>query len=251
MTQLSDRVARWARQHLNRRVRTRRVSGPSRSSAPQLAGAVFYHDRAHRRLRSWGTSGRAPRSLTPAGVSRLSSSLSTLRSFPSRPRGRTVTQDSLPAGGQPLPDGGRYPARSLVNFQPRLHGILLIQGAKEKRTAKTVNLRGRGADGSAVLNPSLGRSSSGLAENQSARTLVSLVHAFAALSRWSCAHRPARSEHTRAGMSRSVDVNPYTPPTGSAELSLDAPSGGRNKYRYTATVDLARAGIRPSALFAY
>jgi hypothetical protein len=140
-------------------------------------------------LRSWGTSGRTPRSQTPVGplrlamrttsgagscrfrrlspscrcliphhrslslrlaaprccrrplnndgyprqslfrssITRLSSSLSTLRSFPSRSRGRTTTQDSLPAGGQPLPGGGRYPARSQMKFQPRLHGILLIQ----------------------------------------------------------------------------------------------------------------------------
>jgi hypothetical protein len=36
-----------------------------------------------------------------------------------------------------------------------------------KRTAKTVDLMSSSADGSAVLNPSLSRSSSGLAENQS------------------------------------------------------------------------------------
>jgi hypothetical protein len=140
-------------------------------------------------LRSWGTSGRAPRSQTPVGplrlaieddlrcgeslfsggfrllpvpqsspsslslrlaaprccrrflhddgyprqslfrssITRLSPSLSTLRSFPSRSRGRTATQDSLPAGGQPLPGGGHNPARSQMKFQPRLHGFLLIQ----------------------------------------------------------------------------------------------------------------------------
>src|SRR5690606_24285745 len=37
-------------------------------------------------------------------------------SFP-RPRGRTTTQDSLPAGGQPLPDGGHNPVRSQMKFQ--------------------------------------------------------------------------------------------------------------------------------------
>jgi len=38
-------------------------------------------------------------------ITRPVRSLSTLRSFPSRLPGRTDTQDSLPAGGQPLPHG--------------------------------------------------------------------------------------------------------------------------------------------------
>ena len=55
-------------------------------------------------------------SLFRSSITRLSSSLSTLRSFPSRSRGRTATQDSLPAGGQPLPGGGHNPARSQMSF---------------------------------------------------------------------------------------------------------------------------------------
>ena len=56
-------------------------------------------------------------SLFRSSITRLSHSLSTLRSFPSRSRGRTATQDSLPAGGQPLPGGGHDPARSQMKFQ--------------------------------------------------------------------------------------------------------------------------------------
>jgi hypothetical protein len=65
--------------------------------------------------------------------------LSTLRSFPSRSRGRTATQGSLPAGGQPLPGGGHDPARSQMKFQPHLHGFLLIQAFA---TQSTSELRG-------------------------------------------------------------------------------------------------------------
>jgi hypothetical protein len=57
-------------------------------------------------------------------------------------RGRTATQDSLPAGGQPLPDGGHDPARSLVKFPPHLHGFLLIQAFATQSTAEL------GSDGS-------------------------------------------------------------------------------------------------------
>jgi transposase InsO family protein len=53
-------------------------------------------------------------------------------SFP-RSRGRTATQDSLPAGGQPLPGGGHDPARSLMKFLPHLHGFLLIQVSQRKQ----------------------------------------------------------------------------------------------------------------------
>ena len=70
------------------------------------------------RRHSLNSDGYPRQSLFRSSITRLSSSLSTLRSFPSRSRGRTATQDSLPAGGQPLPDGGRYPARSLMKFQP-------------------------------------------------------------------------------------------------------------------------------------
>jgi hypothetical protein len=51
-------------------------------------------------------------------------------------RGRTATQDSLPAGGQPLPDGGHDPARSLMKFQPHLHGFLLIQAFATQATSE-------------------------------------------------------------------------------------------------------------------
>ena len=77
--------------------------------------------------RTLNNDGYPRQSLFRSSITRLSSSLSTLRSFPSRSRGRTATQDSLPAGGQPLPGGGRYPARSQMKFQSRLHDILLIQ----------------------------------------------------------------------------------------------------------------------------
>jgi hypothetical protein len=46
-----------------------------------------------------------PRSRFRGSITRPVRSLSTLRSFPSRLPGRTATQDSLPAGGQPLPHG--------------------------------------------------------------------------------------------------------------------------------------------------
>ena len=88
------------------------------------------------RRHSLNSDGYPRQSLFRSSITRLSSSLSTLRSFPSRSRGRTATQDSLPAGGQPLPDGGRYPARSLMKFQPRLHGILLIQAFATQSTAE-------------------------------------------------------------------------------------------------------------------
>ena len=71
------------------------------------------------RRRPLHNDGYPRQSLFRSSITRLSSSLSTLRSFPSRSRGRTATQDSLPAGGQPLPDAGRYPARSQMKFQSR------------------------------------------------------------------------------------------------------------------------------------
>jgi hypothetical protein len=46
----------------------------------------------------------------------------------------TPTQDSLPAGGQPLPGGGQNPARSQMKFQPHLHGFLLIQAFATQAT---------------------------------------------------------------------------------------------------------------------
>jgi len=76
---------------------------------------------------SLNSDGYPRQSLFRSSITRLTSSLSTLRSFPSRSRGRTATQDSLPAGGQPLPGGGHNPARSQMKFQPPLHGFLLIQ----------------------------------------------------------------------------------------------------------------------------
>jgi hypothetical protein len=86
---------------------------------------------ASRRLGAAATNlhgGDSPRrSFSRSSITWLTASLSTLRSLPSRSRGRPTTQDSLPAGGQPLPDGGRNPARSRVKFQLRLHGILLTQ----------------------------------------------------------------------------------------------------------------------------
>lgn len=75
-------------------------------------------------------------SLFRSSITRLSHSLSTLRSLPSRSRGRSATQDSLPAGGQPLPGEGRYPARFQMKFQPRLHGFLLIQAFATQSTAE-------------------------------------------------------------------------------------------------------------------
>jgi hypothetical protein len=56
-------------------------------------------------------------------------------SFP-RSRGRTATQDSLPAGGQPLPGGGHDPARSQMKFQPRLPSFLLIQAFATQSTSE-------------------------------------------------------------------------------------------------------------------
>lgn len=47
------------------------------------------------------------RSLSRSSITRPAPSLSTLRSLPSRSRGRRATQDSLPGGGQPLPCGTR------------------------------------------------------------------------------------------------------------------------------------------------
>lgn len=47
------------------------------------------------------------RSLSRSSITRPTPSLSTLRSLPSRSRGRRATQDSLPGGGQPLPCGTR------------------------------------------------------------------------------------------------------------------------------------------------
>lgn len=87
------------------------------------------------RRRSLNSDGYPRQSLFRSSITRLSHSLSTLRSLPSRSRGRTATQDSLPAGGQPLPDGGQYPARSQMKFQPRLHGFLLIQAFATQSTA--------------------------------------------------------------------------------------------------------------------
>jgi hypothetical protein len=57
-------------------------------------------------------------------ITRPTRSLSTLRS-PSCPG---TTQDSLPAGGQPLPGGGRAPAGSLRRFR-RLTCLLLLHQA--------------------------------------------------------------------------------------------------------------------------
>jgi hypothetical protein len=82
------------------------------------------------------SNGYPRQSLFRSSITRLSHSLSTLRSLPSRSRGRSATQDSLPAGGQPLPDGARYPARSQMKFQPRLHGFLLIQAFATQSTSE-------------------------------------------------------------------------------------------------------------------
>src|SRR3954468_11566777 len=79
------------------------------------------------RRRSLNSDGYPRQSLFRSSITWLTPSLSTLRRFPSRSRGRTATQDSLPAGGQPLPGGGHNPARSQMKFQPHLHGFLLIQ----------------------------------------------------------------------------------------------------------------------------
>jgi hypothetical protein len=50
-------------------------------------------------------------------------------SFP-RSRGRTATQDSPKAGGQPLPDGGHDPARSLMKFQSLPRGYTTSSSSK-------------------------------------------------------------------------------------------------------------------------
>jgi hypothetical protein len=92
------------------------------------------------RRRSLHSDGYPRQSLFRSSITRLSHSLSTLRSFPSRSRGRTATQDSLPAGGQPLPDGGHDPARSQMKFQPRLHGFLLIQASQRKQRPSSAAL---------------------------------------------------------------------------------------------------------------
>jgi hypothetical protein len=110
----------------------RRLSPSRRASASlslRLAAPRF-------RRRSLNSDGYPRQSLFRSSITRLSHSLSTLRNLPSRSRGRTATQDSLPTGGQPLPEGDRYPARSLMKFQPHLHGVLLIQAFATQATAE-------------------------------------------------------------------------------------------------------------------
>jgi hypothetical protein len=95
------------------------------------------------RPRSLHSAGYPRQSTFRSSITRLSSSLSTLRSLPSRSRGRTTTQDSLPAGGQPLPGGGHNPARSRMKFQPLLHGFLLTQvSQRNQRPSWAANVLG-------------------------------------------------------------------------------------------------------------
>jgi hypothetical protein len=95
------------------------------------------------RRRSLNSDGYPRQSLFRSSITRLSHSLSTLRSFPSRSRGRTATQDSLPAGGQPLPDRDRYPARSQTKFQS-LPSRYTTSSSSKLRNAINVRVMRRG-----------------------------------------------------------------------------------------------------------